>query len=190
MNDETFRLERRLRRRERRQFRRLQVVVPIAFVTLAMLLSAGVVEVMEAPRPPTGPAARAVPAEPVQGTGTPASHVPMAPPPGGDVQTMLSTSILDGEVEEPVAPDAGTPTEAASPQPVDGPVDPDAGAQLRMLAPPTAVPQPGTGVLMASGLVWLAFDRRAGDPPRTRGRVADPLPPAATGRCRAARRRT
>lgn len=165
MDEEIARLGRRLRRRERRLLRRLEIAIPIAFVALALLLSAGVVVVMEDPGPVEAAPARTAGTASRSAPGSSASRVqaPVATRP--ELQSMLSTSVLGDEIEG--APEAGTEGPAdevgAPPMQLEGPTGDAAGAQLRLRRQPTVVPQPGTGVLLASGLVWIGVIRRGRD---------------------------
>ncbi len=165
MDEEIAQLGRRLRRRERRLLRRLEIAVPIAFVALALLLSAGVVVVMEDPPPaeaaPARTAGEAIGSAP--GSSGPRVQAPVATRP--ELQSMLSTSVLGDEIEGVPEPGTAGPADdaPAPPAQLEGPTGDAAGAQLRLRRQPTVVPQPGTGVLLASGLVWIGVIRRGRD---------------------------
>jgi hypothetical protein len=173
---------RRLSRRERRMLRRFQRRVQLALVGVALLLSAGVVEVMEVPRRPPeepgrAPSSRPVPAPP----SAPPLLVPVARP---DLPSTLSTSILDDEL---VAPREAKRARAASPAravPDDStpPAGPASAAEPPGVRTDMPVPQPGTGVLLGLGLAWIAATGR-----RSASGGGDDR---ATRRWRSARRRT
>jgi hypothetical protein len=99
--DEEQRSARRIRRRERRMLRRIERFAPIAVVGLAMMLSTGVVKVMEVPGEPLEepqPVA-VVSSQPAQSPTRVESFLTVDPRP--DLLSMLSVSLLDHEIHGP-----------------------------------------------------------------------------------------
>ncbi len=164
--DERLRAVRRRRRRERRLIRKAWNLLPLAAVILAWLLSAGVVKLMEVPKPTAPEARRAAP--PANAHAPSAERSLLRPDVRPEFPAMLSTSILDHEISGPPEDNrtqkSGLPQEPLpglpiplEPLPLE-PIDalPDEPTQL---AP---VPEPGSAVLVGGGLAWLAARRRRG----------------------------
>ena len=124
-------------------------------VGLAALLSAGIIKVMEVPREPLAEAKLVVEADAPKASSQPGTWL-LSSDPRRDLLGMLSVGVLDHEIQ-------GPPEENHAWK-----VDPDTDAEIREEIGPlsmrptriTAVPQPGTAVLVGCGLIVLARWRR------------------------------
>ena len=143
--------------------RRLWNLVPVALVLLAWLLSAGVVKLMEVPKPMAPPVHHE---EPEAAAASPGERSLLRPDVRPELPSMLSTSILDHEISGPPEenrthkselpneplPGLPIPLEPLPMEPIDALPD-----EPTELAP---VPEPGSAILLGAGLAWLAARRR------------------------------
>lgn len=153
---------RRLRRRERKLLRQLQIAVPVALVIAAGLLSMGVVRVMEVPKPLPAETPRPVKRElapqipPTARVSKPPLQLPIVRP---DIPDALGVSLLDHEVQGPPEENRPEPelTEEDENE-IELELLPSVNAGPPMQLRP--VPEPGTFMLLAPGLVGIAAARR------------------------------
>ena len=145
--------------------RRIWNLAPLVVVALALLLSAGVVKIMEVPRKP------ALEARPPAARPAPAARIPtgslMSPDTQPEMPAMLSTSILDAEISaRPRQSHEVDDSLQWLPAPEDSFELPHSPA-LELQEPPeteaeplTAVPEPRSALLLGAGLCWLGATRR------------------------------
>jgi hypothetical protein len=162
--DQVERAKRRLRHREERRLHRVLQLAPLVLVGIAMLLSAGVVRVMEVPnttiplRPKPTPVVR--------------SQALLTPDTLPDLLGTLAVSFLDPamgrapeEFYQPAepAPDVVPSSEGPYGDPL---LEGASSGELPRSQPVVQAPQPSTVVLLGCGLVWLGSIRRFRATPR------------------------